>query len=125
MTLPEAEAALQAHLGSQFEDPNWRPALKHIMDAEGAIKHVLEAMDQLLEVAYSCSGIKIHIKPAKTALPQKPKQVVLLEAEMEESVHTLKSCNHIFGTQMVGEILDPVEERDVGVTGRWEHQGNC
>ncbi|KIK77586.1 hypothetical protein PAXRUDRAFT_777198, partial [Paxillus rubicundulus Ve08.2h10] len=34
---------------------------------------------------------------------------------MEESVHTLKSHNRIFGTPLtVDKILDPVEERDVG-----------
>ncbi|KIK83358.1 hypothetical protein PAXRUDRAFT_803830 [Paxillus rubicundulus Ve08.2h10] len=34
---------------------------------------------------------------------------------MEESVRTLKSHNHIFGTPLtVDKILDPVEERDVG-----------
>ncbi|KIK80406.1 hypothetical protein PAXRUDRAFT_158789, partial [Paxillus rubicundulus Ve08.2h10] len=115
MTLPEAEAALQAHLGSWFEDPDWRLALKSIMDVEGVVEDALEAMDQLSEVASSCSGIKICIKPAKTALLQKPKQVVLLEAEMEGSVHTLKSYNHIFGTPlMVDKILDAVEERGVG-----------
>ncbi|KAF9220265.1 hypothetical protein BS17DRAFT_715144, partial [Gyrodon lividus] len=44
MTLPHAEAALQAHLGAWFEDSDWRPALKAIMDAEGAIEDALAAV---------------------------------------------------------------------------------
>ncbi|KIK82768.1 hypothetical protein PAXRUDRAFT_75212, partial [Paxillus rubicundulus Ve08.2h10] len=84
------------------------------MDAEGATKDALEAVDQLSEAAASRSGVKIRI-PAKIALPQKPNQTVLLEAELEESVRSLKSRNHIFGTLLtVNEILDPVEERDLG-----------
>lgn len=114
MTLPDAEAALQAHLGSRFEDSDWRPALKAIMDAEGVIEDALEAVDQLSEAASSRSGLKIRI-PAKSALPQKPDQVVSLEADIMESVRTLKSRNRIFGTLLtVDELLDPVEERDSG-----------
>ncbi|KAF9219680.1 hypothetical protein BS17DRAFT_769892 [Gyrodon lividus] len=85
------------------------------MDVEGVVKDGLKAVDQLSEAASFHSGIKICIQPAKTALPQKPKQVVLLKAEMEESVHTLKTHNCIFGTPLtVDKILDLVEERDVG-----------
>ncbi|KIJ59004.1 hypothetical protein HYDPIDRAFT_171009 [Hydnomerulius pinastri MD-312] len=114
MTLPDAEAALQAHLRSWFEDSNWRLALKAIMDAEGVIEDTLKAVDQLSEAASSRSGLKVCI-PTKSTLLQKPDQVVLLEAKIMESVHTLKSHNHIFGTLLtVDELLDPVEERDSG-----------
>ncbi|KIK91549.1 hypothetical protein PAXRUDRAFT_95452, partial [Paxillus rubicundulus Ve08.2h10] len=44
MTLPDAEAALQTHLGSQFKDSDWWPVLKAIMDAEGVVEDALNAV---------------------------------------------------------------------------------
>ncbi|KIK92893.1 hypothetical protein PAXRUDRAFT_146297 [Paxillus rubicundulus Ve08.2h10] len=114
MTLPQAEAALEEHLVAWFEDSNWRLALKAIMDAEGAIADALKAVDKLSKAASSCSGLKLHI-PAIPALPlPKPSQVVALETDLHvmDSVHYLKSHNHIFGTLlMINRFLDPVEER--------------
>lgn len=63
MTLPQAEAALQVHLGTRFVDTNWQPALKAAMpmDAEGSVDDTLEAIEVLYKEASSCSHLKIRL----------------------------------------------------------------
>jgi hypothetical protein len=46
MSLPEAESALQAHLGDRFIDSNWRPALAAVMDAEGDTNKALDVINE-------------------------------------------------------------------------------
>ncbi|KIK90743.1 hypothetical protein PAXRUDRAFT_151256, partial [Paxillus rubicundulus Ve08.2h10] len=51
--------------------------------------------------------------------PKPPAQLVLTEtALVQQSIHQLKSWNHIFGEKMMLDaILDPSEEWEVGQTG--------
>ncbi|KAG1767808.1 hypothetical protein EDD22DRAFT_741963, partial [Suillus occidentalis] len=96
MSLPEAETRLEHHLTDRYADTDWRPALKAIMDAEGDIDAALNA-------------IRIPARP-KTLT-----QVTSLETELMDSIDELKSRNRIFGKPpTVEELLDPVEEREVG-----------
>ncbi|KAG1764954.1 hypothetical protein EDD22DRAFT_951411 [Suillus occidentalis] len=96
MSLPEAETRLEHHLTDHYADTDWRPALKAIMDAEGDIDAALNA-------------IRIPARP-KTLT-----QVTSLETELMDSIDELKSRNRIFGKPpTVKELLDPVEEREVG-----------
>jgi len=47
MGLPQAEAKLQAHLGTRFKDGDWRAALKAVMDAENDHLEGVKSLDKL------------------------------------------------------------------------------
>jgi hypothetical protein len=120
MSLPEAETCLEQHLTDHYADTDWRPALKAVMDAEGDIATALKAVDTLAATASQRTGLKIWIP----AHPKIPTQVTTLEIELMDSVGGLKSHNRIFGELLtIEEILDPVEEREVGDDCDYEFPG--
>ena len=51
MTLPQAEEKLLAHLSNCYNDADWHPVLKAIMDAEG---DVTKAQDAFQAFAAAC-----------------------------------------------------------------------
>lgn len=107
MSLPQAEAALQAHLGMRFVDTDWRPGLKAVMDAEGSVDAALEAIEALCKEASSHSRLKIRL-PARP----KPDQTILAEEVLLAEVRDLQLRNRIFGTlPTIDEMLDPAEEK--------------
>ncbi|KAG2343814.1 hypothetical protein BDR05DRAFT_867839, partial [Suillus weaverae] len=87
MSLPEAETRLEQHLADRYANTDWRPALKAVMDAEGDIATALEAVGTLATTASQRTGLKIRI-PARPKIPTQP--------------------------PTIEELLDPVEEREVG-----------
>ncbi|KAG2143163.1 hypothetical protein BD769DRAFT_1636819 [Suillus cothurnatus] len=94
--------------------------MKEVMDAEGDIATALEAVDTLAATASQRTGLKIRI-PAR---PKIPTQVTTLEIELMDSVGGLKSRNRIFGEPLtIEEILDAVEEREVGDDCDYEFPG--
>ncbi|KIK38830.1 hypothetical protein CY34DRAFT_25498 [Suillus luteus UH-Slu-Lm8-n1] len=111
MSLPEAETHLEHHLADHYADTDWRSALEAIMDVEGNINTTLDAVDTLAAAASQRTGLKIWI-------PARPKiltQVTSLETKIIDLIDGLKSRNRIFGKlPTVEELLDPVEEREVG-----------
>ncbi|KAG2366196.1 hypothetical protein BDR07DRAFT_1458750 [Suillus spraguei] len=81
------------------------------MDAEGDIATAHEAVGTLATTASQRTGLKIRIP----ACPKIPTQVTTLEIELMDSVGGLKSRDRIFGEPpTIEELLDPVEEREVG-----------
>ncbi|KAF6756551.1 hypothetical protein DFP72DRAFT_768161, partial [Ephemerocybe angulata] len=51
MTLPQAETALSEHLGERFQDSDWRPALRAVMDAEGDVERAVRAVQHLADAS--------------------------------------------------------------------------
>ncbi|KAG2353262.1 hypothetical protein BDR07DRAFT_1496605 [Suillus spraguei] len=81
------------------------------MDTEGDIATAHEAVGILATTASQRTGLKIWIP----ACPKILTQVTTLEIELMNSVGGLKSRNQIFGKPpTIKELLDPVEEREVG-----------
>ncbi|KAI9445608.1 DDE superfamily endonuclease-domain-containing protein [Lactarius psammicola] len=75
MTLPKAEAKLSSHLGDRYNDANWRPALKAVMDSEG---DVLKAQKAIQALSAACEHPRLTIKiPA-----MHPPQLVVTEKEL-------------------------------------------
>lgn len=112
MPLPAVENDLKAHLRERYVDSDWRPALKAIMDAEGDTEIALNAVNALAEAASRRTGLKIRI-PARPQ--QAADQLSSAEADLMQSVNDLKARNRIFGQlPTLNELLDPVEERDMG-----------
>ena len=106
MTLPQAETALTQHLGNQYKDSDWRPALKAVMDAEGDVPKAQKAV-QILSAA--CGKPKITIKLP----PTRPPQLVAAEENLANSIKVLHQKNRIFGQlPTVEELVNPVEERE-------------
>jgi hypothetical protein len=118
MSLPEAEEQLKTHLGDQYNDSDWRPALDAVMKAEGdavqaqAAIHKLASGSQLprLTIRIPGNGRPKHSDVA----PQ------LAEAEklLTESVEELVRRKRIIGPPpTIEDLLDPVEEREIVDSG--------
>lgn len=110
-SLPEAETALQAHLGDRFVDSDWQQALAAVMEAEGDTKQALGAINDLYKSATRQSGFKFWI-PAPPTVAPKTHQAELVEGELMKDISDLKARNRIFGPiPSVDDILNPLEER--------------
>ncbi|KAF9221517.1 hypothetical protein BS17DRAFT_711091, partial [Gyrodon lividus] len=76
----------------------------------GDTEAALQAIEPLERDAKTRSGLKICIS---LCLPEIP-QLEEVEAQLMETVDTLKSRNHIFGTPpTLLELLDPPEEKEI------------
>ncbi|KAG2355705.1 hypothetical protein BDR07DRAFT_1464425 [Suillus spraguei] len=108
------EAVCKSHVAQNDNAQNiyHKPAnLKAVMDAKGDIATAHEAVGTLATTASQRTGLKIRIP----ACPKIPTQVTTLEIELMDLVGGLKSRNRIFGEPpTIEELLDPVEEREVG-----------
>jgi hypothetical protein len=47
MTLPDAEEHLKKHLGDQYNECDWQPALNAVMNVEGDVSHAQDAVHHL------------------------------------------------------------------------------
>ncbi|KAH9955966.1 hypothetical protein BGW80DRAFT_1257945 [Lactifluus volemus] len=110
MTLPQAELALNNHLGDRYKDIDWRPALNAVMDAEGDVQKAQKAIQRL---SAACGRPKITIKlPAMAGA--RPPQLVAAEDNLVDSVKVLQSRNRIFGQPLtVDELINPVQEQEI------------
>ncbi|PPQ93410.1 hypothetical protein CVT25_004727 [Psilocybe cyanescens] len=103
MALPVAKEKLMTYLGNHYNDKDWRPALKAVMDAEG---DVVKAQELLRKFSEICERPKLIIK-----LPARPPQAVAIEENLLKSVETLKSRNRVFGPlPSIEDIVNSAEE---------------
>jgi len=113
MRLPEAEKALENLFGGQYEDSDWRPGLKAVMDAEGDIAVAQDALDQLSKVQEATPAKSVTAPLMETS---HSKQLVAVETELMASVAVLRTRNRVFGPPMtVDDIVDPPEERETSL----------
>jgi hypothetical protein len=109
MSLPIAETRLQMHLGQDYVDDDWRPALKAVMDAEGDVTAALEAVEKVHGRAILP---RLTIKLPGRSKPAAAPQLKNLESEVAESIGELKRRKAIKGTPpTMEEFLEPMEER--------------
>ena len=115
MSLPEAEEHLKTHLGDQYNDSDWRPALDAVMKAEGdvvqaqAAIHKLASQSQLprLTVRIPCRS---HPRHSNTA-PQLDEAEKLLIDSVEELVRRKR----IIGPPpTIEDLVNPIEEHEIG-----------
>ena len=59
MILPQAKEKLLAHLSNHYNDTDWHPVLKAIMDTEG---DVTKAQDAIQVFAAACEWPKLVVK---------------------------------------------------------------
>ena len=103
MSLPEAEAQLQNHLGTQYDDRDWRPALKAVMDAEN---DSIKALEAIRELSLACNLPKLTIR-----LPGRPNpQLANAETQLMEAVEELRERNRIFNMPTLEDLVNPAEE---------------
>ena len=108
MTLPQAEDALKDHLGDQYFDEKWRPALVAVMAAEKDTTAALESIKRLRQhpsdPVASATVLPLH---ASTT------QCKDLEEDLISSIKELKSRNRIFGSlPTIEELISPPEEQE-------------
>lgn len=112
MTLPQAEDALKGHLGDQYIDENWRPALNAVMAAE---KDATAALESIKALRQCPSNPTAPASLPATVLPlhAPTTQCADLEADLMSSIRELKSRNRIFGhLPTIEELINPPEERE-------------
>ncbi|KAG9308707.1 hypothetical protein JVU11DRAFT_11665 [Chiua virens] len=78
------------------------------MDAEGLEEDAINAIDCLEHDAKAWAGLKIQI----TLRPHIP-QLQEEEAQLMETVNTLKSRNRIFDPPTLEDLMDPPEEKEI------------
>lgn len=115
MSLPQAELALQKHLGDRYVDEDWRDALKAGMiedeNTEGLAVAAIENM-RLTVISLHNPTTSSPVPTPSLAMTQQSND---LEKDLAEAVTRLKERNRIFGkVPTLAELLDPMEERVVG-----------
>ncbi|KAG6843331.1 hypothetical protein H0H87_005758, partial [Tephrocybe sp. NHM501043] len=109
MTLPIAETQLHEHLGDRYNDKDWRPALKAVMDAKG---DTVEAQDTIrtFAAARQLPMPTIKLSGQHATIATNP-QTKAMETALMESVNKLIKRNQIFGVPpMLEELLNPAKE---------------
>jgi hypothetical protein len=110
ITLPQAELALNNHLGDWYKDVDWHLALDAVMVAEGDVRKAQKAIQRL---STACGRPKITIKLPPMA-GARPPQLVATENNLVDSVKVLQSQNCIFGQPLtVDELVNPVQEQEI------------
>jgi len=109
MTLPETEKRLQEHLGGHYDDRDWQPALKAVMDAEGDVSVALEAIRKL--------SASTHLPRLTIKLPARPQlapdaELSRIESELMDSVEELVQRRRIFRAPTLEELVNPIEEEE-------------
>ncbi|KAG6887314.1 hypothetical protein C0995_016220 [Termitomyces sp. Mi166 len=108
LTLSGAENHLQKHFGEKYNDNDWQPALKAVMNAEGHITKAQEAIDQL---ALASHLPKLTIKLSAHHLHNP--QLDAVKAKLMESVNKLVKQKQIFEqAPSLKDLLNPVEETE-------------
>ncbi|KAF9219905.1 hypothetical protein BS17DRAFT_372222 [Gyrodon lividus] len=93
MSLPDIEKQVQDILGTRYNDADWRPAFKAVMDAEGNTGAATVAVEKLAQAAASHTGLKSRI-PACRPAPQ----LATIEKEVMESISQLKPITTSLGS---------------------------
>ena len=108
MRLPDAEQYVKDALGTRYEDRDWQPAFKAVMDVENDTDAATTAIEKLSRTAADWTGLKIRI-PARPVVPQ----LDALEKDVTQSISDLQAHKHIFGTPpTLDEFLEPKEEAE-------------
>jgi hypothetical protein len=104
MTLPQAEDSLKKIFGDQYDDDDWRPALKIITEAEPG------------EDAYSLIKVLQETKARAKKQPFIPAEYVKVAMEVTSAIKELEERNRIFeGAPSVDAFIEPDIEREVEV----------
>ncbi|KAF9232698.1 hypothetical protein BU15DRAFT_10943, partial [Melanogaster broomeanus] len=61
MRLPEAEKRVKDALGTRYNEADWQPAFKAVMDAENNTDAATAAIEKLVHAAATRTGLKIRI----------------------------------------------------------------
>jgi hypothetical protein len=113
MTLPQAEAELQALLKHQYNDEDWRPALKVITECEPG-DDITEAVSKLRESMSVTPPIPPSIPNGESGIDLPEYDDTLID--LGHSIKKLKGCNRLFR-----DVLTPQEF--VELDGEQEEEG--
>ena len=92
MRLPNTEQRVKDTLGTRYNDSDWQPAFKAVMDAENNTNTATVAIEKLVHAAANFTGLGIRI-PARREVPQ----LDALETDVVQSISDLQARNRIFG----------------------------
>jgi hypothetical protein len=107
MSLPQAEAELQALFGSQYNDNYWRPALKVVTECEPD-NNMIEAVLKLWE-SMSTTPPPVPEEPTINL----PEYNDALE-DLGHSIRTLQECNRIFHSAIEPDRFVELEGKEEG-----------
>ena len=114
MSLPQAEAELQALFKNQYNDGDWRPALKMVTECEPE-DNVIEVISKLRESASAES-------PARSSVPNEESTINLPEyndalKDLGHSIEALRERNRLFRSALTPhefiELDNKKEEEEV------------
>ena len=117
MTLPAAEEQLKNHLGNQYNAQDWQPALDVVMNAEGDVVKAQEALVQLSSTTQLPRlTIRLPLRlQSRSDLAPVPSQIVEAEKDLMDSIDDLVKRKRIIGPPpTLDDLVDPIEEREVG-----------
>ena len=103
MTLPQAEDSLKKIFGDQYDDDNWRPALKIVTETESD-----EDVHALIKA--------LREKSSSNEQTFIPSEYIEAAAEVTSAIKELKRRNRIFeGAPSADDFIEPEIEREVEV----------
>jgi hypothetical protein len=106
-TLPEVHHHLMERLGDQYVASDWDGPLDAVLQEEDDVEAALASLGAL-------KG-KLGVDSPTSSRHAITEECVELEGNLEELISELKMRNRIFGAPPnMDELLDPVEERQVG-----------
>ncbi|KIJ52173.1 hypothetical protein M422DRAFT_243772 [Sphaerobolus stellatus SS14] len=119
MGSPQAEAKLEAYLGTWYRDADWRAAFKAVMDAENDQSEALKSLDKLTMKIFNLPILQLQTSTQPPAmqtdgplLPERPAELNKVEEELQKCVNELAKHKRIIGKPLtLEEMLNPIEER--------------
>ncbi|KAH9010168.1 hypothetical protein EDB83DRAFT_2173810, partial [Lactarius deliciosus] len=114
MSLPDAEARLQAHLGHHFCSADWKSAFDIIFEAEDDIPAAAAMIEKMATQAIAHTMTVSSPNPS-IATHASFSQLKDLEADLMCAIDSLQKCKCIRGTALTLEdLLNPIEETEIG-----------
>ncbi|EGO27007.1 hypothetical protein SERLADRAFT_407589 [Serpula lacrymans var. lacrymans S7.9] len=114
-TMPVAIRALQEHLGTRYNEADWKPTFDAIFPAEDDTTTAVIALNNLTEKATTymqpipCSIISTS-QSNKCSIPK----LEIAESKLMQSIDELHQRKRIWGTRLtIEELLNPIEEMEI------------
>ncbi|KAH9160083.1 hypothetical protein EDB89DRAFT_1915231 [Lactarius sanguifluus] len=119
MSLPDAKARLQAHLGHDFHFADWKSAFDIIFEAEDDIPAAAAAIEKMATQAIAHTMTTSSPNPS-IAPHASFSQLQDLEADLMCAIDSLQQRKHIRGTApTLEDLLNPIEETEIGHSDYW------
>ncbi|KAH9013972.1 hypothetical protein EDB85DRAFT_894205 [Lactarius pseudohatsudake] len=122
MSLPDAKARLQAHLGHQFCFADWKSAFDIVFEAEDDIPAAAAAIEKMATQAIAhYPATMATSSPNPSIAPHASfSQLQDLEADLMCAIDSLQQRKHIHGTApTLEDLLNLIEETEIGHSDYW------